>query len=193
MAASYKQTFTHTAAQATFDQNRAAKYHQTSYELLCFSHNMNQSLLLSLYTNSMSSFAINALFCYKIRFLRSAIKFTYIDQSWVASSMITMILFLACTITRARISIFATELPPPRTQSSRLMGPDRNTKIEVQTCQFSLHLNSLYIHKYTSKTVPLLLNLGTISISPTATTIFTYSELGARIHSPHTLKFQNLV
>ena len=172
MAASYRQTFTHTAAQETFDQNRTVKYQQTSYELLCFSHKMNQSLLLSLYTNSMNSFATNALFCYKIRFLRSAIKFTYIDQSWVASSMITMILFLACTITRARISIFATELPP-RTQSSRLMGPTETQKLEVQTCQFSLHLNSLYIHKYTSKTVLLLLNLGTISISPTATTTFT--------------------
>ena len=108
MAASYMPTFTHTAAQETFDQNHTAKYHQTSYKLLCFSHKMHLSLLLSLYTNSMSSFAINALFCYKIRFLRSAIKFTYIDQSWVASSMITMILFLAYTITRARISIFAT-------------------------------------------------------------------------------------
>ena len=172
MAASYRQTFTHTAAQETFDQNRTAKYHQTSYELLCFSHKMNQSLLLSLYTNSMSSFAINALFCYKIRFLRSAIKFTYIDQSWVASSMITMILFLVYKITRARISIFATELPPQDTIVP-IDGSDRNTKIEVQTCQFSLHLNSLYIHKYTSKTVLLLLNLGTISISPTATTIFT--------------------
>ena len=110
MAASYRQTFTHTAAQETFDRNRTAKYHQTSYKLFCFSHKMHLSLLLYLYNNPMSFFAINALFCYKIRFLRSAIKFTYINQSWVASSMITMILFLACTITRARISIFATVL-----------------------------------------------------------------------------------